>query len=611
MCSDSKTSDVFSHQTEFVCEAKNLHDEICSGKLREAPLIPLAEEAVKDLLALLRGESRGKGGGYKDPNIDHFTRHRLDGMKTLLKFYTDKRSKTYGHWSASSLMAAVSLNRGTYCARILRSLTRQYINDRTVLPINPYGNWNETLLVDESLCTELNLYLQEIGNHITAEKLVLYLHRKDVMERHGITRKISAHTARRYLKILGFRFREPSKGSYADGHERGDVVDYREKHYLPSWAGIMQRVLKWTSEGIPEYGPLPGRQVIVWFHDETIFYAHDRRRRNWYHKDAPCKPYQKGDGHSLMIADFVSAEFGFLRTPDGRTARRLFRPGKNRDGYFTSEDIKDQARAAMDLVEELYPEYEHVFIYDNATTHLKREDGALSARKMTKGPSANFFTSVQARDDQGKPIPGQRTKIQMKPGKLPDGTEQPLYYPDDFKDEKGQPSELAGKFKGIVNILLERNINIEGKKFECRGFKCASPAVDCCMKRILYNQPDFSNQESILEATYRERGFQVIFLPKYHCELNPIEQCWGYSKRLYRFYPQSSREDVLQKNAVECLDAIPIESIRRFFNHAYKFADAYSKGLNGRQAAWAARKYRGHRVLPESLMEDMGKAGIV
>jgi len=33
--------------------------------------------------------------------------------------------------------------------------------------------------------------------------------------------------------------------------------------------------------------------------------------------------------------------------------------------------------------------------------------------------------------------------------------------------------------------------------------------------------------------------------------------------------------------------------------------------LNGRQAAWAARKYKGHRVLPESLMDDLEKANIV
>jgi len=39
--------------------------------------------------------------------------------------------------------------------------------------------------------------------------------------------------------------------------------------------------------------------------------------------------------------------------------------------------------------------------------------------------------------------------------------------------------------------------------------------------------------------------------------------------------------------------------------------DAYMKGLNGQQAAWAARKYKGHCVLPESLMDDLEKANIV
>jgi hypothetical protein len=36
--------------------------------------------------------------------------------------------------------------------------------------------------------------------------------------------------------------------------------------------------------------------------------------------------------------------------------------------------------------------------------------------------------------------------------------------------------------------------------------------------------------------------------------------------------------------------------------------DAYEQGLNARQAA---RKYRGHRVLPVSIMNDLEKAGIV
>jgi hypothetical protein len=39
--------------------------------------------------------------------------------------------------------------------------------------------------------------------------------------------------------------------------------------------------------------------------------------------------------------------------------------------------------------------------------------------------------------------------------------------------------------------------------------------------------------------------------------------------------------------------------------------DAYRKGLDGKQAAWASKKYRGHRILPETIMRDLTDAGLV
>ena len=70
------------------------------------------------------------------------------------------------------------------------------------------------------------------------------------------------------------------------------------------------------------------------YHDESIFYAHDRERKSWYHKDA-SKLHKKGDGHSLMVADFVSVDFGWSPTSlDGKwTAHRFMKPGKDRDVY--------------------------------------------------------------------------------------------------------------------------------------------------------------------------------------------------------------------------------------------------------------------------------------
>ncbi|OAX31822.1 hypothetical protein K503DRAFT_666537, partial [Rhizopogon vinicolor AM-OR11-026] len=58
---------------------------------------------------------------------------------------------------------------------------------------------------------------------------------------------------------------------------------------------------------------------------------------------------------------------------------------------------------------------------------------------------------------------------------------------------------------------------------------------------------------SVLEALCRARGFDIIFLPKFHCELNFIEQCWGFAKRMYRMKGSSSSEATLEKNVVDSL----------------------------------------------------------
>ncbi|KAJ7933624.1 hypothetical protein B0H13DRAFT_1592199, partial [Mycena leptocephala] len=112
---------------------------------------------------------------------------------------------------------------------------------------------------------DINLYLQEIGNDITAEKLVPYLGRPEVMEKHGITKTITVHTARRYLKLLGYRYTMPQKGQY------------RDKVYIPVIKKLEARMHRWSTDGLPEFGPhLPSKRVITWHHDECVFYAHNR-----------------------------------------------------------------------------------------------------------------------------------------------------------------------------------------------------------------------------------------------------------------------------------------------------------------------------------------------
>lgn len=107
--------------------------------------------------------------------------------------------------------------------------------------------------------------------------------------------------------------------------------------------------------------------MVFWFHDESTFYTHDWCRKRWILESETAKPYAKGEGASLMVADFFSAEYGWCRSPDGKESTRvLFRAGKARDGYFDNTHIRDQTKLAMDIVSKHYSHEDHVFIFDNA-----------------------------------------------------------------------------------------------------------------------------------------------------------------------------------------------------------------------------------------------------
>lgn len=45
----------------------------------------------------------------------------------------------------------------------------------------------------------------------------------------GYLRHVSLETARKWLHNLGFQVLDHKKGTYCDGHERSDVVEYRSK----------------------------------------------------------------------------------------------------------------------------------------------------------------------------------------------------------------------------------------------------------------------------------------------------------------------------------------------------------------------------------------------
>jgi hypothetical protein len=79
-----------------------------------------------------------------------------------------------------------------------------------------------------------------------------------------------------------------------------------------------------------------------------------------------------------------------------------------------------------------------------------------------------------------------------------------------------------GEAKGLQDVLVERGFNVSGLREKCAPV-CLVENTGCCMARLLSQQEDFLNQPSMLEAVIKEAGHECIFLPKFHCELNPIE----------------------------------------------------------------------------------------
>jgi hypothetical protein len=152
-----------------------------------------------------------------------------------------------------------------------------------------------------------------------------------------------------------------------------------------------------------------------------------------------------------------------------------------------------------------------------------------------------------------------------------------MVFPDNYTglDSAGNP--LAGQPKGMEQVLRERGILEQfatehpGKKLvgvcatcklsqaarekalkdaksqqeegENGGFAGLGRGVsemedvdvnrpsNCCMQRILSLQPDFLAEKPLLQLIIEKAGHKCLFLPKFHCELNPIEMVWSQLKR--------------------------------------------------------------------------------
>lgn len=213
---------------------------------------------------------------------------------------------------------------------------------------------------------------------------------------------LTTRSAVRWLHRLGFDYKEVKKGLFKDGHERQDVVDYRQNVFLPTLEGLKPRFLEWDATGemvrtpqeiFQETGLPP---LVPVTHDECIFYVNDRPTFVWTEKDSMLLR-KKGHGAGIMVSDFITP-IARLHAPFSISDEVLCQHGLDRrnvieyvkfggETWWTNELMLAQTiNYAIPLFELAFPGCQALFHFDNARNHLAFSKDALRAYKMNFNP---------------------------------------------------------------------------------------------------------------------------------------------------------------------------------------------------------------------------------
>ena len=139
-------------------------------------------------------------------------------------------------------------------------------------------------------------------------------------------------TARSWLHHLGWDYKDHSKNIYFDGHERDDVIAYRNQ-FLEQMANLRPRMAVYEGENMKQVIPptLPPNvpELVPITHDESVFYANDGVVKTW----GPIEENQlrrKSQGLSIHVSDFICQSIGRLRLSEEERAANNLLPDDQR-----------------------------------------------------------------------------------------------------------------------------------------------------------------------------------------------------------------------------------------------------------------------------------------
>jgi hypothetical protein len=129
---------------------------------------------------------------------------------------------------------------------------------------------------------------------------------------------------------------------YFDGHERPDVVHYRQNVFLPAMEKYRLRLVEYDIEKVSEeiLKPLPPgiRKLVLCAHDESTMQANDGMKAGWG-PEGEQPLLKKGPGRGSHRSDIICSTVGWLKE-----AGQQLEYGKNYDGYWTGELFVKQVK---------------------------------------------------------------------------------------------------------------------------------------------------------------------------------------------------------------------------------------------------------------------------
>src|SRR5260221_1510265 len=323
------------------------------------------------------------------------------------------------------------------------------------------------------------------------------------------------------------------------------------------------------------------KEHVLVFQDESIFHTNEYRQRSWLAQDQQVI-WKKGNGWVGHVSDFISETIGQIKLSDDQIAQQLTLPanlhlsvfeaqkitypGKGFDAWWDLPQLIKQLKHTINVFDHTHPGCIAIFMFDWSSVHKGFVENALNIHNMNVNPGKKqrklHDTVIPLSNPD--PAPGEEDTC---------GQVQKMCFPDDHPNP-----ELRGQLKGMKVVLQERKSVWDmytamceergarqvGKCGSCsksqtfkdtehrimfaeaagqedpasaEGMIAADPETPpapkdiwCCMHRILSSQDDFHTERPLIQSLIEDSGHVCLFLPRFHCELNPIEMLWGYRK---------------------------------------------------------------------------------